>query len=82
MSTIENILTPAIDSVPRRLYCYRYYAWESDLDEEAIWADVQRWGGSLSIRGDCIDFFVPADYITFFVLKYPDLVRQSQLEYI
>ena len=79
MSIIEN---PFNDSVPRRLYCYRYYAWTTDLDEEAIWADVQRWRGHISIKGDCIDFFVPVDHITFFVLKYPELVRQHQLEYI
>jgi hypothetical protein len=82
MSTIENILQPAIDRVPRRLYCYRYYAWEGQLDEELIWQDVQRWGGSLSIRADCIDFFVPAEYITFFILKYPELSRQAQLDYL
>ncbi len=82
MSTIENILNPSIDRVPRRLYCYRYYAWDSDIDEEVIWSDVQRWGGSLSIRCDCIDFWVPAEYITFFVLKYPELVRQAQLDYL
>ena len=73
----------SIDSAPRRLYCYRYYAFsEMDYDEEDIWADVQRWGGSISIRGDCIDYFVPADYISFFLLKYPELSRQLQLEYI
>ena len=73
----------SIDSQPRRLYCYRYYAFtEVDYDEEDIWRDVQRWGGALSIRGDCIDYFIPADYITFFLLKYPELTRQLQLEYI
>ena len=82
MSTIENIVQPAIDRVPRRLYCYRYYAWASSLDEEDIWSLVQSWGGHISIRNDCIDFFVPADYITFFVIKYPELTRQSQLDYL
>jgi hypothetical protein len=82
MSTIDRILDPAIDSVPRRLRCYRYYAWDSDLDEEQIWADVQSWGGSLSIRADCIDFFVPESAAVFFLLKYPELTRQLQLEYI
>ena len=73
----------SIDAQPRRLYCYRYYAFtEVDYDEEDIWRDVQRWGGALSIRGDCIDYFIPADYITFFLLKYPELTRQLQLEYI
>jgi hypothetical protein len=82
MPTLETLQNPSINTVPRRLYCYRYYAWESQLDEEQIWADVQRWGGSLSIRGDCIDFWVPAEYVSFFILKYPDLIRQQQLDYL
>jgi len=82
MSTLNRIQNPGIDSVPRRLYCYRYYAWQSEFDEEQIWADLQRWGGSMSIRGDCIDFFVPAEYVAFFVIKYPELSRQQQLDYV
>ena len=66
----------------RTLYCYRYYAFDDLYDEELIWADVQAWGGHISIRGDCIDFWVPEKYITFFVLKYPELSRQLQLDYI
>lgn len=66
-----------------KLYCYRYYAWcDSSYDDETVWADVQSWGGSISIRGDCVDFFVPAAYISFFILKYPELTRQRQLEYV
>lgn len=72
----------ALIDVPRRLYCYRYYAWQHDFDEEEIWSDVQRWGGHLSIRGDCIDYFIPAEYISFFLLKYPELTRQQQLDYV
>jgi len=66
---------------PRRIYCYRQYAGQN-LDEELVWADLQRWGGSLSIRADCIDWYVPAEYITFFLLKYPELSRQHNLEYV
>ena len=82
MSTLNRVLNPSINGVPRKLYCYRYYAWSSDFDEEDIWQDVQRWGGHLSIRGDCIDYFIPAEYITFFLLKYPELTRQQQLDYV
>ena len=85
MSTLENLQRQQAtqDSLPRRLYCYRYYAFDPwDYDEEDIWRDVQSWGGSITIRGDCIDFFVPCEFITFFVLKYPELARQTQLEYI
>ena len=63
-----------------KLYCYRYYT--GSYDEEIIWRDVQSWGGHISIRGDCIDYFVPARYVTFFLLKYPGLVRQPALEYV
>lgn len=83
MPTVEQILDPHINHMPRKLYCYRYYAWtEVSYDEEAIWEDVQRWSGAISIRGDCIDYFVPPEYITFFLLKYPELSRQLQLEYV
>ena len=64
-----------------RIYCYRQYS-RQNLDEELVWADLQRWGGSLSIRGDCIDWFVPATVITLFLIKYPELTRQHNLEYI
>jgi hypothetical protein len=83
MSKLEHVLNPAINHVQRKLYCYRYYAWtEVSYDEEHIWEDVQRWGGSISIRGDCIDYWVPPEYITFFLIKYPELTRQMQLEYV
>lgn len=62
------------------LYCYRLS--RECYDEEVIWRDVESWGGSLSIRGDCIDFFVPAEYVSFFLLKYPGLARQRALEYV
>ena len=41
------------------IVCYRYQAWTSDLDCEAVWAFVQRHGGYISIRNDCIDYFIP-----------------------
>lgn len=68
--------------LPRRLYCYRFSAQCREYDEEIIWRDVQSWGGHISIRQDCIDFFVPAEYISFFLLKYPELCRQQQLDYL
>ena len=62
---------------------FRYYAFAACLlDEEAIWLDVQRWGGHISVRGDCIDFYVPTIYAAFFTLKYPELPRQPLLEYL
>lgn len=70
-------------SLERRLYCFRYYAFADCLvDEEAVWLDVQRWGGHISVRGDCIDFYVPTIYAAFFTLKYPELPRQPLFEYL
>ena len=73
----------SLNRLPRSLYCYRYWAHEPvDYDAEIIWRDVQSWGGHISIHSDHIDYFVPADYLSFFVLKYPELARQMQLEYL
>ena len=70
-------------SLDIQIYCYRYYGYQgSSYDEELIWQDVQSYGGSISIRGDCIDFYVPRNYASFFILKYPELTRQHQLEYV
>jgi len=66
-----------------KLFCYRYHPFEQlAYDEEAVWRDIQAWGGWMSIRGDCIDFFVPCEYISFFLLKYPELSRQPALDYV
>lgn len=66
-----------------RILCYRYYAWaEYSYDDEEIWAFVQRHGGYISIRNDCIDFYVPLEYRVLFELAYTDLVRQPELDYL
>jgi hypothetical protein len=52
------------------------------LDEEAVWAFVQRHGGHLSIKGDCIDFWIPVEYQTLFVLAWSELRRKSEFDYI
>ena len=63
------------------LLCYRLTA-RSGLDEEIVWAYVQRSGGSLSIRGDCIDFWVRPEAELFLVCAWPELVRMPSLDYI
>lgn len=63
------------------LMCYRLDATVS-YDEESVWAFVQRHGGMLSIRGDCIDFWIPRDYSSLLVLAWPRLRRQSGLDYL
>ena len=66
------------------LYCYRYYTYLDylDYDQEVNWRDLQSWGGSMSLRADSIDFFVPYAYRVFFLLRYPELVRQPRLDYV
>ena len=63
------------------LLCYRLDS-RMDLDEEAIWAFVQRHGGQLSIRGDCIDFWIPVEYQSMFALAWSGLRRKSEFDYI
>jgi hypothetical protein len=52
------------------------------LDEEKIWAFVQQHGGHLSIRGDCIDFWIPREYQSLFVLAWSSLRRKPEFDYI
>lgn len=70
-----------LSHLPRQLRCYRLYVF-SDYDEEVIWARVQSWGGHISIRGDCIDFWVPEPYVAWFLLSFPDLQAQPDLDYV
>ena len=64
-----------------QLLCYRLTA-RLDYDEEAIWAYVQRSGGHIAIRSDCIDFWVSATAEIFLICAWPDLERRSDLDYI
>ncbi len=64
------------------ILCYRYQAWAHDYDEEEVWAFVQRHQGYISIRNDCIDYYIPIRYRCLFELAYPDLVRQYNLDLI
>ena len=64
----------------RLLLCFRLYS-TVDYDEELIWEFVQRHHGHISIRGDCIDFWIHRDYVCLLTLAYPDLTRQRSLDY-
>jgi hypothetical protein len=78
--TGHHALSLMLDAQPRTLYCYRLTHLDP-WDEESVWSLVQSFGGHLSIRGDCIDFWVPVEYTSFFVIKYP-LARQPALDYL
>jgi len=60
--------------------CYRYQAWTHEYDCECVWAFVQRHGGHITVRNDCIDYFVPVQYQVLFALAWPELTRQSNLD--
>ncbi len=63
------------------LCCYRL-DYKSRYDEELVWSLVQRHGGHISIRGDCIDFWIHRDCEVVLVLAFPDLTRRPDLDYI
>lgn len=81
MSTLERVLEPAINRVPRQLYCYRL-TYRVNYDEEAIWSYVQGAGGHISIRQDCIDFWVSESARVFLVIRWPLLEAQPDRDYI
>lgn len=63
------------------LVCYRLDS-SMNLDEEAVWAFVQRHGGQLSIRGDSIDFWIPTRYQSMFAMAWSQLRRKPEFDYI
>ena len=64
-----------------RLICYRLN-YRASYDEEMVWALVQRHGGSITIRGDCIDFWIHESWAVVLVMAFPDLERREDLDYI
>lgn len=66
----------------RSLICYRFYAWSTDSDVEAIWALVQRHRGEIALHRDSIDFWIPVKYESVLLLSYPELIRKPQLDYV
>ncbi len=80
-----HILTPNMKPLPltpRTLVCYRYHAWAHDYDVELVWELVQRHQGHLSIRQDCVDFFIAPQWATMLIMAYPDLVYMPDLDYV
>ena len=70
-----------IPAVTPELCCYRL-DYRASYDEEAVWALVQRHGGHISIRQDCVDFWIHRDWEPILVLAFPDLQRRPELDYI
>jgi hypothetical protein len=65
----------------RRLKCYRL-GYRCSYDEELVWSLVQRHGGFISIRGDCIDFWISPEWELVLNIAFPDLERRPDLDYI
>lgn len=65
----------------KSLVCYRL-SYRASYDEEMIWALVQRHGGSISIRNDCIDFWIEPQWEIVLNIAFPDLERRPELDYI
>lgn len=64
-----------------KIKCYRLSA-RCAYDEEMVWKLVQAHGGFISIRGDCIDFWLHESWEVVLLLAFPDLVRMPDLDYI
>ena len=71
-------LSKPVDTVLR---CYRL-DYRSNYDEEVVWGLVQRHGGHISIRQDCIDFWIHRDFEELLIMAFPDLQRKPDLDYV
>ena len=65
------------------LFCYRWSATKNSPDSESVWEFVFRHGGHLErFTVISVDFYIPDQYSSLFVLKYPELRRVPALDYI
>lgn len=67
--------------IPRTLVCYRLN-YRATYDEELVWALVQRHGGHIAIRQDCVDFWLDPQWEIVLNITFPDLERRPDLDYI
>lgn len=65
------------------MICYRYYSWsqQSALVESQLIKDIESLEGHIQYRNDCVDLWIPKDRQWFIYLRYPELVRQQNLDY-
>ena len=61
--------------------CYRLES-RCDYDEEMVWKLVQRHGGWIAIRGDCIDFWIHESWEVVLLLAFPGLIRKQDFDYV
>ena len=70
-----------LSHLTRQYCCYRLN-YHCLYDEESVWELVQRHGGFLSIRQDCIDFFMEPQHSLLLILAFPLLQRRSELDWV
>lgn len=68
-------------NVENSLRCYRL-DYRASYDEEMVWSLVQRHGGRIEVRRDCIDFWIDSAWEPLLTLAFPDLVRHPELDHI
>lgn len=49
--------------------------------ETQLIKDVEALQGRIQYRNDCVDLWIPQDRQWFISLRYPDLVRQQNLDF-
>ena len=72
---------PAVyNSPPQYLHCLRSSA---NMDvQDRLGFLCQRLGGWFSIRGDCVDYFVPESKTYMMYLIDPDISRHWHMDYV
>lgn len=55
--------------------------WSLPYDDEAVWAFVQAHWGRLSVRPGVTVFWIPREYASLLLLKWPGLMRAPALDY-
>jgi len=64
------------------LLCYRYAPWSEDADAEAVWEFVLRHGGHVEHLTVTVDFYIPDQYASMLLIKFPGLKPIPALDYI
>lgn len=60
--------------------CYRSYMPFTDQDPLSIF--VQRKNGWMSVRNDCVDYFIPKEFAYMLYMYDSNIKRQQSLDYI
>jgi hypothetical protein len=64
------------------LLCYRYAAWTEDSDVDSVWEFVERHGGHIEQLQATVDFYIPDQYQSFLLMRFPGLRAIPALDYV